>query len=156
MHKTYLHTVRRRSVRFLKWSRKKYAAFCSLHCQVTIGQVGKGIADAALSKSKQAVDTGCTVGSGRSVAAPEEEGEWPFSDVPEGLEWLNEQVTGRERVSFSVCACKVSEQFDCFLSIACPVWDRQRKAFVLCMNRFLREWIQKKYKCLFFFNPERK
>ena len=32
-------------LRFRRWSRKEYAAFVSLHRHVTIGQVGRGIAD---------------------------------------------------------------------------------------------------------------
>lgn len=39
-----------RMFRFRQWSRKAYSVFCSLHRQVTIGQVGKSIADASLTK----------------------------------------------------------------------------------------------------------
>ena len=39
-------------LRFRRWSRKEYAAFVSLHRHVTIGQVGRGIADASLGKQK--------------------------------------------------------------------------------------------------------
>ena len=42
-------------LRFRRWSRKEYAAFVSLHRHVTIGQVGRGIADASLGKQKTAV-----------------------------------------------------------------------------------------------------
>lgn len=45
-------------LRFRRWSRKEYAAFVSLHRHVTIGQVGRGIADASLSKQKTAVCEG--------------------------------------------------------------------------------------------------
>ena len=45
-------------LRFRRWSRKEYAAFVSLHRHVTIGQVGRGIADAALGKQKTAVCEG--------------------------------------------------------------------------------------------------
>lgn len=44
--------------RFRRWSRKEYAAFLSLHRHVTIGQVGRGIADASLGKQKTAVCEG--------------------------------------------------------------------------------------------------
>lgn len=40
------------SIRFRLWSRKKYAAFASMHRCVTIGQVAKGIADSALGKDR--------------------------------------------------------------------------------------------------------
>ena len=39
-------------LRFRRWSRKEYAAFVSLHRHVTIGQVGRGIADASLGKRR--------------------------------------------------------------------------------------------------------
>ena len=42
-------------LRFRRWSRKEYAAFVSLHRHVTIGQVGRGIADASLGKQKTAL-----------------------------------------------------------------------------------------------------
>ena len=45
-------------LRFRRWSRKEYAAFVSLHRHVTIGQVGRGIADASLGKQKTAVCEG--------------------------------------------------------------------------------------------------
>lgn len=45
-------------LRFRHWSRKEYAAFVSLHRHVTIGQVGRGIADASLGKQKTAVCEG--------------------------------------------------------------------------------------------------
>lgn len=45
-------------LRFRRWSRKEYAAFISLHRHVTIGQVGRGIADASLGKQKTAVCEG--------------------------------------------------------------------------------------------------
>lgn len=45
-------------LRFRRWSRKEYAAFVSLHRHVTIGQVGRGIADASLGKQKTAVCKG--------------------------------------------------------------------------------------------------
>ena len=45
-------------LRFRRWSRKEYAAFVSLHRHVTIGQVGRGIADASLGKQKATVRTG--------------------------------------------------------------------------------------------------
>ena len=51
MHTSTLHHDRK-SVRFRFWSRKSYAVFGSLHCHVTIGSVGKGIADSDLDKSK--------------------------------------------------------------------------------------------------------
>ena len=54
MHRILLHRAQK-AIRFLRWSRKAYAAFCSLHRNVTIGQVGKGIADASLSKAKEVV-----------------------------------------------------------------------------------------------------
>lgn len=50
MYKHTLHTCRK-SVRFRCWSRKNYAVFGSLHRHVTIGKVGKGIADSALEKT---------------------------------------------------------------------------------------------------------
>lgn len=46
------HYLSGRKIRFMRWSRKGYAAFCSIHRHVTIGQVAKGIADASLSKEK--------------------------------------------------------------------------------------------------------
>lgn len=45
-------------LRFRRWSRKEYAAFVSLHRHVTIGQVGRGIADASLGKQNTAVCEG--------------------------------------------------------------------------------------------------
>lgn len=45
-------------LRFRRWSRKEYAAFVSLHRHVTIGQVGRGIADVSLGKQKTAVCEG--------------------------------------------------------------------------------------------------
>ena len=45
-------------LRFRRWSRKVNAAFVSLQRQVTIGQVGRGIADASLGKQKTAVCEG--------------------------------------------------------------------------------------------------
>lgn len=45
-------------LRFRRWSRKEYAAFVSLHRHVTIGQVGRGIADASLGKQKTVVCEG--------------------------------------------------------------------------------------------------
>ena len=45
-------------LRFRRWSRKEYAAFVSLHRHVTIGQVGRGIADASLGKQKATVREG--------------------------------------------------------------------------------------------------
>lgn len=41
------------ALRFCRWSRAKYAVFCSLHRYVTIGHVGKSIADSALRKTKK-------------------------------------------------------------------------------------------------------
>ncbi len=53
MHKLFSnHYLSGRKIRFMRWSRKGYAAFCSIHRHVTIGQVAKGIADASLSKEK--------------------------------------------------------------------------------------------------------
>ncbi len=49
---------RKAMLRFRRWSRKEYAAFVSLHRHVTIGQVGRGIADASLGKQKTAVCEG--------------------------------------------------------------------------------------------------
>lgn len=65
MHRILLHRAQK-AIRFLRWSRKAYAAFCSLHRNVTIGQVGKGIADASLSKAKEVVQV-CHVSEVRPV-----------------------------------------------------------------------------------------
>ena len=65
MHRILLHRAQK-AIRFLRWSRKAYAAFCSLHRNVTIGQVGKGIADASLSKAKEVVQV-CHVSKVRPV-----------------------------------------------------------------------------------------
>ncbi len=46
------------TIRFHRWNRKKYAMFCSVRRCVTIGCVCKSIADAALSKVKQALMQG--------------------------------------------------------------------------------------------------
>lgn len=61
MYRQPLHHTDR-MVRFRRWSRKKYAVLCSLHCHVTIGSVTLGIADRALSK------TGCRVGCSNGYA----------------------------------------------------------------------------------------
>lgn len=42
----------KKSVRFRKWSRKAYAVFASIRCQVNIGHVSKDIADSALDKKE--------------------------------------------------------------------------------------------------------
>lgn len=49
MHKLRL-TYRPRVIRFRQWSRKKYAAFCSLHRHVIMGHVRKGITEVSLTK----------------------------------------------------------------------------------------------------------
>lgn len=49
---------RKAMLRFRRWSRKEYAVFVSLHRHVTIGQVGRGIANASLGKQKTAVCEG--------------------------------------------------------------------------------------------------
>lgn len=41
----------KKSIRFRRWGRKAYSAFCSIGRHVTIGHVCKGIADASLDKS---------------------------------------------------------------------------------------------------------
>lgn len=61
MYRQPLHHTDR-MVRFRRWSRKKYAVLCSLHCHVTIGSVTLGIVDRALSK------TGCRVGCSNGCA----------------------------------------------------------------------------------------
>jgi hypothetical protein len=38
------------SIRFRRWSRAKYAVFCSLRCAVTIGRLAVSIADKSLQK----------------------------------------------------------------------------------------------------------
>jgi hypothetical protein len=40
-----------KSIRFHRWSRAKYAVFCSLGCTVTIGTLVVSIADKSLSKA---------------------------------------------------------------------------------------------------------
>lgn len=57
MHRIVSYS-RKVMLRFRRWSRKEYAAFVSLHRHVTIGQVGRGIADASLGKQKTAVCEG--------------------------------------------------------------------------------------------------
>lgn len=71
-------------LRFRRWSRKEYAAFMSLHRHVTIGQVGRGIADASLGKQKATVRTGAksAVTSWTSVV----EEEWPLGGGTTGWE----------------------------------------------------------------------
>lgn len=51
MHKNQ-HSPYTQSIRFRRWSRKRYAVFNSMHRHVTIGEVCRSIADAALSKTK--------------------------------------------------------------------------------------------------------
>ncbi|MGN0036284.1 MAG: hypothetical protein ACI36X_03580 [Bacteroidaceae bacterium] len=48
MKKTILRTIR--TLRFRRWSRKGYAAFCSMGRVVSIGRLKKSIADASLGK----------------------------------------------------------------------------------------------------------
>lgn len=43
----------RRTLRFRRWSRKRYAAFASMGRCVTIGCLRKNVADCSLSKQKQ-------------------------------------------------------------------------------------------------------
>ena len=43
-----VHT--RRMIRFRRWSRKRYAVFCSIGRMVTIGHLCKGIVDASMAK----------------------------------------------------------------------------------------------------------
>lgn len=50
-HNKYKSCVFNNTVRFRRWSRKAYAAFSSIHKQVSIGHVCKGIADSAVIKS---------------------------------------------------------------------------------------------------------
>lgn len=47
-----LFRYRRCAIRFRRWSRKNYAAFCSIGKVVTIGHLSAGIADVSLKKGK--------------------------------------------------------------------------------------------------------
>lgn len=71
-----------RTLRFRRWSRKRYAAFCSVGRVVSIGQVKKSITDASLGKQGLAAvlaatdeggrpdDTALDDGSGGPTASP--------------------------------------------------------------------------------------
>lgn len=48
----------RASIRFRRWSRKRYAAFCSVGRVVTIGCLDKGIAEASLRKQQGIIRPG--------------------------------------------------------------------------------------------------
>lgn len=70
MHRKDYHIIRR--IRFRSWSRKSYAAFCSLASEVTIGQVCKSITDMSLRKSagvagRSMVGDVCSVGDENHV-----------------------------------------------------------------------------------------
>lgn len=54
MFNTYKQTAH--SIRFRRWSRKGYAAFCSLTCVVTIGALAVSVSDKTLQKSVSKVD----------------------------------------------------------------------------------------------------
>ena len=51
MKRNYRKLFSKKSLRFRRWGRKGYSAFCSIGRHVTIGHVSKGIADASLDKS---------------------------------------------------------------------------------------------------------
>lgn len=51
MKRNYKKLFSKKSIRFRRWGRKGYSAFCSIGRHVTIGHVSKGIADASLEKS---------------------------------------------------------------------------------------------------------
>lgn len=51
MKKTTSHII----IRFRRWTRKGYAIFCSLGRSVTIGTLGREVADASLKKQKAGI-----------------------------------------------------------------------------------------------------
>lgn len=85
MHRTTLHNCRK-SIRFRYWSRKSYAVFGSLHRHVTIGKVGKGIADSALDKAKTvlAQEYGC-----RNVQGKADDDSENLSGYADCVRWGN-------------------------------------------------------------------
>ena len=58
MHSRVLHTPK--SIRFRRWSRVRYAVFCSLACSVTIGCVAISISDKSLQKSNNTAFIACS------------------------------------------------------------------------------------------------
>lgn len=78
--------VKQPLIRFHRWSRKAYAAFCSVGKCVVIGYLKKGIADASLRKQPNS----CTLLTARRPGRKEEWGEEavPEKDSPAGNEAL--------------------------------------------------------------------
>lgn len=100
MHTSTLHNDRK-SVRFRFWSRKSYAVFGSLHCHVTIGNVGKGIADSALDKSKTVFSLRDNCRGAQRMAAEDEETRETDDGFPQwktGLDFLFLLFTGGSSV----------------------------------------------------------
>ena len=104
MHKQPLHQPAR-MIRFRRWSGKKYAVLCSLHCHVTIGCVSMGIADRALSKTGGMVD--CSNGHTGRATCDDDTRERSSEDetvpwIGQDLLWSRVEV---EYVSVSKVAC---------------------------------------------------
>ena len=97
-------------LRFRRWSRKEYAAFVSLHRHVTIGQVGRGIADASLGKQKTAV---CEGKKTEGMSWTDLSGEDAlFGSGGPGLEEVYSRQTGQ---NCGVCWCRKGKKcLHCF------------------------------------------
>lgn len=74
------NTIPHKIIRFRRWTRKGYAMFSSLGCCVTIGTLGREIADASLKKQKAGI---CVKPerTGNNISFEDE----PDDDLPDGV-----------------------------------------------------------------------
>ncbi|MDR1379970.1 MAG: hypothetical protein LBJ47_00650 [Tannerella sp.] len=68
-------------IRFRRWSRKGYAAFCSIGRCVLIGRLGKTVVEASLRKQNPALAAGLRRPAGGEDIDPEDEAEPDLPDI---------------------------------------------------------------------------
>lgn len=102
MHKTYRNRL---AIRFRRWSRKRYAMFCSVGRQVTIGMLSKSVTEASLGKQRGVMTTEAGCLDGDRVEREEDDsgglsglipGQWDVLLQPQMLVKENDCAVGSE------------------------------------------------------------
>lgn len=106
MKRNYRKLFSKKSLRFRRWGRKGYSAFCSVGRHVTIGHVSKGIADASMEKSG-AVDESLVERIIRKGGLDRDEAEYIADTVPLDQLVLVASAVTRECASRRFDTCSI-------------------------------------------------